>query len=165
MESHNLTPEALQALRDGADGQFETAVEIWLEVDAVLEPLERAAGVYVDEDDHDDDDDDGDDDPVDAAAAGPVATWRAVAHAVGVSVDTLRRRRKKWGTEARKPHFNNADDARDWWRKCEHRGVGLVPRSPPPRRAPRRAGPSAQGTVGLTLAAVKPAGRRRRRSK
>ena len=46
-------------------------------------------------------------DGVDATAESlPVTTWAAVARAVGHSVDTMARRRKAWGIEAKKPHFD-----------------------------------------------------------
>ena len=81
----------------------------------------------------------------------PVTSWAAVARAVGISDDTLRKRRKKWGVVARKPHFDQADDACRWYRRCEHRGTGLEPHTPAPRplRAPGR---KSRGTKGLTLA-------------
>jgi hypothetical protein len=82
---------------------------------------------------------------------GPVTSWAAVARAVGLSEDTIGRRREEWGIEEEKPHFDNSDEARRWFRKCEHRGAGMEPRTPAPR-APRTPRPSARGTKGTTLA-------------
>ncbi len=92
------------------------------------------------------------DSDLDDEHVGPVTTWRAVAKAAGISMDTLFRRRKKWDITAQKPLFDDADAARNWYRKCSLGGKGLRPRSPAPRRAPRRPRPSASGTRGLTLA-------------
>jgi len=86
-----------------------------------------------------------------APAPVPVTTWAAVARAVGISEDTLRRRRKEWSVAARKPHFDKADDACRWYRRCEHRGTGQEPRMPAPR-VPRPKMPRMQGTRGTTLA-------------
>ena len=86
-----------------------------------------------------------------APAPVPVTSWAAVARAVGISDDKLWGRRKKWGIKAKKPHFDNAEDARRWYRRCEHQGTGLEPHTPVPRpvRAPGR---KSRGTKGLTLA-------------
>ena len=91
-------------------------------------------------------------DGVDATAESlPVTTWAAVARAVGHSVDTMARRRKAWGIEAKKPHFDNAEEARRWYRRCEHQGTGLEPHTPVPRPV-RASGRKSRGTKGLTLA-------------
>ena len=96
-----------------------------------------------------------------ASAPVPVTSWVAVARAVGISVDTLLRRRKEWGVAARKPHFDEADDAGRWYRRCEHRGTGQEPRSPEPR-APRRRRPKSKGTRGTTLADLRAESGKRR---
>ncbi len=88
---------------------------------------------------------------VEGESSGPVTSWAAVARAVGISNDTLTRRRKAWGVEAAKPNFDSTDDARGWYRSCEHRGTGLEPRTRAPR-APRHSKPMKQGTRGTTLA-------------
>ena len=93
--------------------------------------------------------------------ARPVTSWAAVARAVGKSDDTLARRRKAWGIKAKKPHFDSADEARQWYRRCEHRGTGQEPRTLPPRapRTPRR---KARCITGLTLADLDAAPGKRR---
>jgi hypothetical protein len=56
------------------------------------------------------------------AAEGPLTTWRAIAQAIGVSEDTLARRRSDAADRAA-PYFVDAQAARDWYQGL------LAPRS------------------------------------
>lgn len=58
----------------------------------------------------------------------PVTNWRAVARVLGLSYDTVWRRRREHGSQ-RKPHFQNAGEVWEWWRKLEP----PEPPAPPPR--------------------------------
>lgn len=50
-----------------------------------------------------------------ADADQPITSWKAAAAALGVSEDTLSRRRRERDPAAR-PYFDNADDLRAWWK-------------------------------------------------
>lgn len=70
----------------------------------------------------------------------PITTWRAVADVLGVSHDTLLRRRRDGGVTLRKPWFRDAQACREWF-------AGLGTEQPDERPPPRM--PHA---TGLTLA-------------
>jgi hypothetical protein len=92
-----------------------------------------------------------------APSVSPLTTWGEVAEAIGVSEDTLARRRRRWKVPGPRPHFDDADAARAWYRTREF---------PPPvveapaRKAPTPfvARPSAAPTTGLTLAELRARG-------
>ncbi|MCA9491742.1 MAG: hypothetical protein KC621_17545 [Myxococcales bacterium] len=52
---------------------------------------------------------------VQARANQPLTSWSAVADAVGVSVDTLLRRRREHGIRERRPWFGSEREAREWY--------------------------------------------------
>lgn len=60
----------------------------------------------------------------------PLASWKTIAVAVGVSYETLHRRRREAEDET-EPYFLSAEDARAWYRK-------LVAPAPKPARRGRR---------------------------
>ena len=97
-----------------------------------------------------------------APSVRPLTTWGEVAEAVGVSEDTLARRRRRWKVADPRPHFDDADAARAWYRKREFPPpvVEAPARKAPARKAPTPfvATPSAAPTTGLTLAELRARG-------
>lgn len=60
-----------------------------------------------------------------------ITSWRAAAAVLGVSYDTLWRRRKKRGDTMETPWWASADEVRTWWR-------ALIAPLPAARRAPKK---------------------------
>lgn len=88
--------------------------------------------------------------PAPQPQSSPITTWRAVAEALGVSEQTVHRRRRGAGDTTKKPHFDDIAGARRWWGR-------IIGRAPVPTTSPassRR--PSAhQPAGGTTLADLK----------
>lgn len=79
----------------------------------------------------------------------PLTTWNAVARVVGVSHDTLQRRRRAVGDNT-PPRFPNREAVRVWWEALH---------SPAPTQSRTKPKPKAQG---LTLADVRAAQKQRK---
>lgn len=85
------------------------------------------------------------------AAGGPLTTWAAVARAVGVSGDTLARRRSEWGITSPKPFFKSIEEAREWYR-AGGSGIARHNRPSPSAKARGRMAAIPGATRGTTLA-------------
>lgn len=83
--------------------------------------------------------------PPDAANA-PVTSWRAAAAALGISEDTIHRRRREIGDDRKKPYFDDIAAVRRWYARALGGGPSPAPTSRPSRPAK---------TSGLTLADLK----------
>lgn len=88
----------------------------------------------------------------------PLTSWASVARAVGVSLDTLSRRRKAWGFADPRPYFVTAEDAKVWYRRGESGKLSPTPAAGAKAGA-RRPTPSSAGTAGTTLADLRAQGR------
>ena len=84
-------------------------------------------------------------------ASSPVTSWASVARTVGVSLDTLSRRRRAWGISDPRPYFVTGEEAKAWYRRGES---GKLSRTTiaVAKPATRRPTPSSAGTAGTTLA-------------
>lgn len=80
------------------------------------------------------------------ARGGSIHTWRAVAAALGVSEDTVGRRRKEHH-DATPCHFADEDEIRDWWR-------ALHAPAPTPSRPPRKRRSAQHGDGPLDVKAL-----------
>jgi hypothetical protein len=76
----------------------------------------------------------------------PAHSWRAVAAILGLSEDTIARRRKK-GCDATPCHFIDAQEIRDWWRT-----LNAPPAATPAR--PRRRRSEAKPDAALDVKAL-----------
>lgn len=72
----------------------------------------------------------------------PITTWTAVARVLGVSVDTLARRRTS--CTGRRPWFADEDEVRAWWRALLEEGS---PPDPPQGKTRRSKAASRRGAL------------------
>ncbi len=84
--------------------------------------------------------------------SGPMTTWAAVARAVGVSVDTMGRRRKEWRDIRPHPYYIDAAAAQAWYRHGHAGGGPGVPHPASGRKARPSTATGKLGTTGTTLA-------------
>lgn len=85
------------------------------------------------------------------SASGPLTTWAAVARAVGVSADTMGRRRKEWKDTRPHPYYIDIAAARAWYRHGLAGEAGFPPPAPG-RKSRSCTATSKLGTGGTTLA-------------
>ncbi len=64
----------------------------------------------------------------------PVTSWRGVAEVVGVSEDTVARRRREAGDRTRRPWFSDPSAVREWWAEL-HAGPSTPAPTPTRRRS------------------------------
>lgn len=87
-------------------------------------------------------------------SARPLTSWGDVAAAIGISEDTLARRRRRWNVGRGRPNFDDVEAARVWYRRLECPPPVVEPpvRRAPPAPATRASSGASQG---LTLAELR----------
>lgn len=73
----------------------------------------------------------------------PITTWHEAADVLGISYDTLWRRRKKYGCTLEEPHWRDADHVWGWYTalKASKAAEKRKPGRPTTAKAPTLAGP------------------------
>lgn len=87
-------------------------------------------------------------------ARGPITKWSEAARRIGVSVDTVARRRLAWGLGRKPCFFRDEEELLAWWRTGPSKPPTDDTRASGLGSPPRRSGTSAR-TGGTTLAALK----------